>query len=86
MPPLIQLQKLAGIGDVGWKKSVFVLFFGRPEDREFVKKMRFVASYSTSNKLLLVARHILTTDLFKAGSVKFANSLSPPSTERAHRK
>ena len=35
-----------------------------------------------SNKLLLVARHILTMGLqkcLKAGSVKFANSLSPPS-------
>ena len=45
-------------------------------------KMRFGASYGMSNKLLLVARHILTTDLqnvFKVGSVKFANSLSPPS-------
>ena len=44
--------------------------------------MRFGASYSTSNKLLLVARHILTTGLknvFKVGSVKFASSLSPPS-------
>ena len=38
-------------------------------------------SYSTSNKSLLVARHILTTGLQKClvGSVKFANSLSPPS-------
>ena len=45
-------------------------------------KMRFGASCSTSNKLLLVARHILTMGLqnaFKVGSVKFANSLSPPS-------
>ena len=44
--------------------------------------MRFEASYSKSNKLLLVARHTLTTGLhnaFKVGSVKFANSLSPPS-------
>ena len=42
----------------------------------------FWASCSTSNKLLLVARHTLTTGLknfFKAGSVKFASSLSPPS-------
>ena len=66
----------------GGKKSVFASFFGWPEDREFVEKMRFVASYSTSNKLLLIARHIMTTGLqnaFKVGSVKFANSLSPPS-------
>ena len=34
----------------------------------------FLPSYSTSNKLLLVARHILTT-----GTVNFANLLSPPS-------
>ena len=35
-------------------------------DSEFVGgKMRFGASYSTSNKLLLVARHILTTGLQK---------------------
>ena len=43
--------------DGWWKKSVFVLFFGLPEDREFLEKMRFGASYSTSNKLLLVATH-----------------------------
>ena len=42
--------------------------------------MRFGASQSTSNKLLLIARHIMTTCLknaFNVGSVKFANSLSP---------
>ena len=44
----------------GGKKSVFASFFGWPKDREFVEKMCFGASYSTSNKLLLVARHILT--------------------------
>ena len=46
------------------------------------KKMRFLASYNTSNSLLLVARHILTTGLqnaLKVGSVNFSNSLSPPS-------
>ena len=43
----------------------FVLFFCWPEDREFVEKMCFGASYSTSNKLLLIARHIMTTDLQK---------------------
>ena len=63
----------------GGKKSVFASFFGWPEDCEFVEKMRFGASYSMSNKLLLVARHIMTKNAFKAGSVKFANSLSPPS-------
>ena len=48
----------------GWrvKKSVFASFIGRPEDREFIeKKKHFGASYSTSKKLLLIARHIMTT-------------------------
>ena len=47
------------------EESVFASFFGWPEDREFVEKMRFGASYSTSNKLLLIARHIMTTGLQK---------------------
>ena len=64
MPPLMQLPKILGKGDVGWEKSVFVLFLS--EDREFVEKMRFGAFYSTNNKLLLVARHILTTNLQKS--------------------
>ena len=49
----------------GGKKSVFVSFFGWSEDREFMEKIHFGASYSTSNKLLLVARHILTKGLQK---------------------
>ena len=49
----------------GQKRSVFVSFFGWPEDREFVEKMRFGAPYSTSNKLLIIARHIMTTGLQK---------------------
>ena len=65
MPPLLQLQKLPGKGMEGGEKSVFALFFGWPEDREFVEKMHFGASYSTSNKLLLVARHTQTTGLQK---------------------
>ena len=49
----------------GGGKSVFASFFGSSYDREFVEKMRLGSSYSTSNKLLLVARHILTTGLKK---------------------
>ena len=49
----------------GGRKSVFASFFGWPEDREFVEKMRFGASYSTSNQLLLVAKQIVTTGLQK---------------------
>ena len=41
MPPLLQLQKLLGKGDGGWKKSVFASFFGGPEDHKFVEKNMF---------------------------------------------
>ena len=46
-------------------KKVSVSFFHRPDDHEFVEKMCLGASYSTSNKLLLIARHIMTTGLQK---------------------
>ena len=49
----------------GEKKGVFASFFGWPEDRELVEKMCFGAPYSTSNKLLLISRHIMTTGLKK---------------------
>ena len=41
---LLQLQKLQEKGDGGQKKSVSALFFGWPEDHEFVEKMRFGTS------------------------------------------
>ena len=44
----------------GGEKNVFAAFFGWPEDREFIEKMHFGASYSTSNRLLLIARQIMT--------------------------
>ena len=71
---LLQLQKLPGKGDGGWKKvslrlllfffSFFVFFFA---DQKIVSSWKndFGAIYNTSNKLLLVARHILTTGLQK---------------------
>ena len=65
MPSLLQLQKLPGKGDGGWEKSVFASFFGWPEDHVFMEKLHFGASCSTSNKLLVVARHILTMGLQK---------------------
>ena len=52
-------------GMEGGKKVSLCLFFGWSEDCEFVAKIHFGATYSTSNKLLLVARHILTTGLQK---------------------
>ena len=63
----------------GGKKCLFVVFLLTRKSQVRRKKMCFGASYSTSNKLLLIAGHIMTKNVFKVGSVKFANSLSPPS-------
>ena len=51
-------KNCGGKGMEGGKKGGFVLFFGGPEDSEFMRKKRSLgASFSTSNKLLRVARH-----------------------------
>ena len=48
------------------EQKVSLRRFGADQNREFVEtKMRFWASQSTSNKLLLIARHIMTTCLKK---------------------
>ena len=54
-----------GKGMEGGEKSVFASFWGWPKDRNLVEKNAFWGILSTSNKLLLVARHILTTGLQK---------------------
>ena len=61
------------------KKGALRRFLADQKIASSWEKMRFGATYSTSNKVLFVARHILTTNVFKVGSVKFAYSLSPPS-------
>ena len=53
-----------GKGMEGGKKCLCIIFLA-DQKIEFMERMRFGASYSTSNKLLLVARHILTTGLQK---------------------
>ena len=54
-------------------------FFGWPEDREFMGKMRFGAR-ATSYCLLPDTFWLRASqNVFKIGSVKFANSLSLPS-------
>ena len=64
----------------GGKKVSLHRFFGWPEDRKFVEKMRFGASYSTSNKLLPDTFWLRASqNAFKVGSVKFSNLLSSPS-------
>ena len=64
-------------------KNGLCVFFGTDQKIAISwKKMCLGASYSTSSKLLLVARHIVITGLknaIKCGSVKFAKSLSPSS-------
>ena len=57
--------------ECGGKKVSLRRFFADQKIASLWKKMRFGASYSTSNKLLLVARHILTAGLQKM-SLKLA--------------
>ena len=90
MPPLLQLEKNSGERDGGWgekrerEKKVSLPRFGADQNiASSWKKMRVEAFYSTCNKLLLVARHSdygpQKKKIFIVGSVKFANSLPPPS-------
>ena len=78
MPPLLHLQKLPGKGDIGWEKGDIgwekVSLRRFLADLKIASSGRIFfflnwggggggVSYSTSNKLLLVARPILTTGL-----------------------
>ena len=79
MPPLLQLQKLPGKGDGAWRKGSLCLFwltrrswvYGKKSfwaDQKITnswEKIVLGASYSPSNKLLLVARHIVTKGVQK---------------------
>ena len=49
----------------GGKKVSLRRFLADQKIANLWGKMRFGASYSTSNKLLLISRHILTMDLQK---------------------
>ena len=72
-----------GKGMVGGKKSVFALFFGWPEDREFWKRciLGNLIAWATSYCLLPDTFWLWASkNAFKVGSVKFANSLSTSST------
>ena len=52
MPPLLPLQKLPGKGVGGWKKVSLRRFLADQKIASLWEKMRFGASYSTSNRLL----------------------------------
>ena len=81
MPLLLYLQKIQGKGDGEWKKCLYIVLGLTRRLQVRGKKCLFLASYNTSNSLLLVARHILTTSLqnaFKVGSVNFSIFFSEP--------
>ena len=75
-------KKYWGKGMEGGKKRVFASIFGWPEDREFVEKsiLGHPIARATSYCLLPDTFWLWASkNVFKVGSVKFANSLSPPS-------
>ena len=66
MPPLLQMQKLQGVVMEGGIMCLYIDRFSADQKiASSWKQMRLGACYSTSNKLLLVARHIMTTGLKK---------------------
>ena len=82
MPPLLQLQKLLGKGDGGWKKWSLRCFFGWPEDHDFVEKIVLGHPIAQAPRYCLLPDTFwlqVSKNAFKVGSVKFVNSVSPPS-------
>ena len=88
MPPLLLLQKLPGKGDGGWKKEVFCIVFWLTR-RSWVLGKKCVLgdpiARATSYCLLPDTFWLRASkNVFKVGSVKYANSLSPPSIGRKY--
>ena len=66
MPPLLQLKKLPEKVDGAWKKVSLCRFLADQKLASSWKKNAFWGHHSgMSNKLMLVARHIMTTGLQK---------------------
>ena len=67
----------------GEEKSVFASFWGWSEDREFVEKNAFWGILKHEQLVIAYFQthydYVPPQNAFNAGSVKFANSLSPPS-------
>ena len=61
----VTVAKITGGGDGGWNNVSLKRFSADQKIASSWEIMRFWTYYSTSNKLLLVARHILTTGLKK---------------------
>ena len=84
MPILLQLQKLPWKGDGGWKQSVFASFFFLADQKIATLWKLCVLGHpiarATSYCLFPdTFRLRASKKVFKVGSAKFANSLSPPS-------
>ena len=84
MPPLLQLQKLPGKWDGGWKKEeVCLRLFGA--DQKIASSWKKcvlghpIARATSYCSLPDTRRLRASKNVIKIGSVKFANSLSPPS-------
>ena len=65
MPLLLRLQKVQGKSGGEGKEASLHRFSANQKIASSWKTYVFLPSYSTSNKLLLVARHTLITDLQK---------------------
>ena len=87
MPPLLQLEKLPGKGDGGWKKCHCIIFLADQMITILWKKsiLGHPIVQATSYCLLPDAFWLQASkNAFKVGSVKFANSLSPLSLWRKY--
>ena len=71
MPPLLQLQKLPGKGDGGWKKVSLCRFFADQKIAEFVKRMRLGTSYWVIQAGLLTPLTIYPASLKPLGRFYF---------------
>ena len=89
MPILLQLQKLPWKGDGGWEKKVSLRRFladqkiASPWGKKEEKKEAFLGILQHEQQVIAYCRtqydYGASKNAFKVGSVKFANSLSPPS-------
>ena len=83
MPPLLQLQKLPGKGNGGWGKKVSLCRFLADQNIEISWGEGCVLGHPiarATSYCLMPDTIRASKNAFKVGSVKFANSVSPPST------
>ena len=82
MPILLQLQKLPWKGDGGWKKSLCVVFWLTRRSRVHRKNAFWGILKHEQQVIAYLQTHYdygpQLKNAFNVGSIKFANSLSPP--------